>query len=401
MPQDETFSFENLFAESSPGPVKRQAAHVGKYDFAIAYPDPHSLPLDDLVGALREAFSEGGEDLALYPHPQGYPPLRQFIADRLAEERGFRVDADDIYLGDGSGQPLQLLTEVLVDPGDAVFTESFVYHASLTMLRRYRADIRAVECDGGGMLPDALEASIKAVVAEGKTPKLIYTIPTFQNPLGWTMPLERRQAMLRLSERYGVPILEDDCYVDLRYEGDDVPAIRSLDDSGRVMYVASFSKIIAPGMRLGYVTAPPAVLDKIRAIKSGSGVNEFAAMATHRYAVRHLDRHVDDINEIFRARRDAMLAALGENFGSSATWSRPEGGLYVWVEFPEGTDVTRAKETALEAGVTYHDGVVYSPDGVSGANCMRLCFGYNTPEEIHEGVALLADAFERQGVVGR
>ena len=400
MPDQGSFNFEGLFSKSSPQPVKRRAAEVGKYDFAVAYPDPHSLPLDDLVESLRAALKEDGKELALYPHPQGYPPLRQFIAEKLANERGFQVAADDIYLGDGSGQPLQLVTEVLLDPGDVVFTESFVYHGSLTMLRRYRADIRPVACDDGGMVPDALEEAIAGAVAEGKTPKMVYTIPTFQNPLGWTMPLERRRAMLDVSERHGVPILEDDCYVDLRYEGEDVPAIRSLDASGRVIYAASFSKIIAPGMRLGYVTAPSEVLDKVRAIKSGSGVNEFAAMATHRYSVGHLEEHVDDINGIFHARRDAMLAALGESFGSTATWSRPEGGLYVWVEFPEGANVLKAKDAALEAGITYHDGVAYAPDGVSGANCMRLCFGYNTPQEIHEGVARLADVFERQGVLG-
>jgi 2-aminoadipate transaminase len=165
------------------------------------------------------------------------------------------------------------------------------------------------------------------------------------------------------------------------------------------MYVASFSKNIAPGMRMGYVTAPPEVLDRVAAVKSGSGVNQFAALAVHRYSTSNLEDHIGDIRHILRAKRDAMLAALGENFGSAATWSRPEGGLYVWLRMPEGVDLASVREKALEAGVGYQAGNLYAPDGVSGKNYARLCFGYNTPEEIHEGIALLARVFEDEGIL--
>ena len=287
----------------------------------------------------------------------------------------------------------------MVDPGDVVLTEHFVYSGTLNTLNRFHADVRGVLCDVEGMLPDVLESTIEKAIADGKRPKLIYTIPSFQNPQGWTMSLERREALVRLSHRYGVPILEDDCYVDLQYGGEPVTSIHSLDDSGHVMYVGSFSKIIAPGMRMGYLTAPPEVLDRVRAIKSGGGVNQFTALAVHRYAITRLKEHIEDIIAIQRVKRDAMLAALGKNFGSAATWSQPDGGLYVWLQMPEDADLVAAHQPALEADVGYHPGPKFAPDGVSGKNYARLCFGYNRPEEIHEGIARLAEVFAQQGML--
>ena len=397
MADGQSFSYEKLFAKSAPGPRDGTVPRRGKYDFAVAYPDPASLPLDDLVESLKSALQDEGRDLAVYPHPQGYPPLREFVAEKLSEDRDINVSPDDIILGDGSAQPIHMFAEALLDPGDVVLTESFVYSGTLTTLRRFRADIRGVACDDEGMLPEALEDAIEGALAEGKRPKFIYTIPMFQDPQGWIMTLERRQAMVRASQRYDVPILEDDCYVDLQYDGQPVTSIHSLDNTGRVMYVGSFSKIIAPGMRLGYLTAPPEVLDRVRAIKSGGGVNQFAALAVHRYSTSHLESHVNDIIDILRTKRDAMLDALGESFGSSATWSRPDGGLYIWLQMPEHADLVRARERAMESDVGYQPGALYAPDGVSGKNYARLCFGYNTPEEIHEGVARLAAVFDKEG----
>jgi 2-aminoadipate transaminase len=398
--EDQGFSYDGLFAGSAPEPQTAGPPRRARYDFAVAYPDPDSVPLDGLADSLRDALQDEGRDLAVYPHPDGYPPLREFVAAKLAEDRDIHVSPDDIILADGSSQPIHMLVEALVDPGDVVITADYVYSGTLRTLRRFRADVRGVRCDGEGMLPDSLDAAMQAAVTEGKRPKLLYTIPTFQNPQGWTMTLERRRALLRVTERYGVPVLEDDCYVDLRYEGEPVTSIRSLDTSGRVMYVGSFSKIIAPGMRLGYLVAPPEVLDRARAIKSGSGVNQFAALAVHRYAAAHLKEHIAESNTRLRAKRDAMLAALGESFGSAATWSRPDGALYVWLQMPEGADLLAMQQRALDAEVGYHPGPLFAPDGVSGKNFARLCFGYNTPAEIHEGIARLAEVLDRAGMLG-
>ena len=391
------FSFDGLISGRAPAPRPGAAVNRARYDFAVAYPDPDSLPLDDLAESLRSGLAEEGRDLAVYPHVQGYPPLREYVADKLMRTRSIDVTPDDIILADGSSQPLHMIIETLIEPGDVVLTEDYFYSGTLNILRRFGADVRGVACDDEGLDPDALEEAIELAASTGKRPKMVYTIPTFQNPQGWTMTLERRKALVGVAQRHGVPILEDDCYVDLRFEDEDVPSIHSLDDSGLVMYVGSFSKIIAPGMRLGYVTAPRQVLDVAMAAKSGGGVNQFAALAVHRYATSGLHDHVSDVNHILREKRDAMLAALGENMGSAAAWSRPDGALYVWLKLREGADTTATHQAAFDADVGYHPGVNFAPDGVSGANMARLCYGYNTPGEIGEGVARLAEVFDRAG----
>lgn len=401
MADAQAFSYEDLFAKSAPpGRDLSTVVRRGKYDFAVAYPDPKSLPLDGLVESLKIALDEEGEDLSLYTSIQGYPPLREYVASKLARDRGINITADDLIIGDGSGQPIHMVSEALINEGDVVFTENFVYSGTLSTLRRFRADIRGIECDDDGMLPDALEGAIQKAQGEGKTIKFIYTIPTFQNPLGWVMTLDRRQAMVRLSQQYNVPILEDDCYVDLRFEGESVPSIYSQDDTGRVMYVGSFSKVVAPGMRLGYLTAPQEVLGRAAAVKGGGATNLFAAYAVHRYVTENLDAHIDDIRAIQREKRDAMVTALGENFGSAATWSNPPGGLYIWLKMPENVDLVNLREKALETvDVGYGIGTNFAADGVSGRNYARLCFGYNSPDEIREGIAKLAQFFEDEGAL--
>lgn len=392
--------FGRLFARNAPAGRVLGSARRGTYDFAVAYPDPASIPLGELVDGLRQALAEEGQDLALYANAQGYTPLREYVANKLARDRDIHVTADDIILGDGSGQPIHLIAEVLLDPGDVVVVEDFVYSGTLSSFRRFQADLRGVACDNEGMVMESLEAVIRQAISEGKPPKLIYTVPTFQNPQGWTMSLDRRKALVAMAQKYGIPILEDDCYVDLRYEGVDVPSIYSLDGTGHVLYVASFSKIIAPGMRLGYMTAPRPVLERVLAVKSGGAVNTFAAFAVHRYATSELHSHIEEIVDIQRERRDAMLEALEEHFGDQATWSRPEGGLYLWVKLPEGADVVSVRDKILATDdVGYLPGPNFAADGVSGRNIMRLCYGYCTPAQIREGIAALARGLRREGVL--
>lgn len=396
------FRYSALLSKQAADPVKAgPRPRRGKYDFAVAYPDPASLPLEELTDGLAQALAEEGRELAIYAHPQGYPPLREWIAAKLGRERGIHITADDLILADGSGQPIHMLIETLVDPGDVVITEDFVYSGTLNQLRRFRADMRGVTTDEEGMLPDALESAIQTALREGKQPKFIYTVPSHQNPQGWTMSLDRRQALVALSQQYDVPVMEDDCYVDVRFEGEPEPSIYELDGTGRVMYVSSFSKVIAPGMRLGYMTAQRDLLERALGAKSGGAVNSFAAFAVHRYATGQLQGHIEEINEIQRGKRDAMLAALAEHFrNTGATWSKPKGGLFIWLKLPDGADAVAMQPKMLEtADVGYLPGPGFSPDGVSGRNYLRLCFGYNTPAEITEGIGRLAQAFRAEGMI--
>jgi 2-aminoadipate transaminase len=305
------------------------------------------------------------------------------------------VDPDAILLGSGSNEPNFLVAQALVDPGDVVLAEEFTYAGTLGFLRRFGADVRGVECDQEGMLPDSLEYQIQVAIDEGRRPKAVYTIPTFQNPLGWVESLPRRAAVIEITARYGVPVWEDDCYVDLNFEHPDLPpAIRSLDDSGRTIYVASFSKNIAPGMRLGYITAPSALMDRIVAIKGTGGVSQFAAMAVHRFAQTGLDAHIERARARLRAKRDAMLAALEAHLGVRARWTQPAGGLFLFVQMVDGSDTVAAAERAAARGVLFAPGTHTSADGVSGRDRMRLCYGWNRPEEMAAGIAELTAVLE-------
>ena len=255
----------------------------------------------------------------------------------------------------------------------------------MNQMRRYGADVVSVKCDDDGILPSDLDAVIKEQTAKGKKVKYLYTIPTFQNPLGWTMSLERRKQVLDITGKHGVPVFEDDCYADLRFEGEDVTSFHSLDDTGRVVYVGSFSKIIAPGMRMGYLVAPQEVISRAWSFKAGGAVSQFTALAVAELMKGGLDQHIEVQNRALSVKRDAMLAALGENFGSSVTWTVPQGGLYMWVKFPEGTDLAAVQEQIFHEGVSYYNGSQFSPSG-EGANYVRLCFGHPTAETIRSWI---------------
>ncbi len=392
------FNYEGLYSAQSVSVARGENRHA-KYDFAVAYPDPDTLPLAGLAEATRRALAREGKGLALYPVSAGLPSLREWVADKLARDREMTVSPDNIVLTSGSGEAIAMLIAALTDPGDVLLTEEYVYLGTLRAMQRFGADVRSVKCDDQGLIPEELENTLAAVAAEGRKVKFLYTIPVFQNPLGWTMPLERRVKTLEITQRYGVPVLEDDCYVDLRFEGEGVTSMHSLDDTGRVLYVGSFSKIVAPGMRLGYLVAPGEVLQRAMSFKGGGGVNQFAALAVQEYARENMERHIDEQNQSLRLKRDAMLSALGENFGSAARWSKPEGGLYLWLELPEGTDLAGLQEQAFNEGVGYYNGTMFSPEG-RGANCARLCFGYPAAETVSEGIAELARIFERHGILG-
>ena len=392
-----SFNYDSLYSRNSVAIARGENRHA-RYDFAVAYPDPDTLPLTGLADSLRVALEREGRDLALYPVSAGLPALREWLAEKLAQDRQMTVSPEDIVLTSGSGEAIAMLIGALTDPGDVLLTEEYVYLGTLRAMRRFGADVRSLKCDQEGIIPEELEATLADLTAQGKRVKFLYTIPVFQNPLGWTMTRERRIKTLEITARYGVPVLEDDCYVDLRFEGEDVTSFHSLDDTGRVLYVGSFSKIVAPGMRLGYLVAPSDVIQRAMSFKGGGGVNQFAALAVQEYVKGNLDAHIAEQNQSLRVKRDAMLAALGENFGDAAQWSKPEGGLYIWLEMPEDVDLAALQEQVFQQGVGYYNGTMFSPEG-RGANCARLCFGHPTAETVSAGVAELARILEGHGVL--
>ena len=400
-----TFSYETLFSEDSTDTPLNPVAHA-KYDFAVAYPAPETLPMDGLIQALQTAVDSNSEkvlaEMAYYPQQLGALELREYTVEKLKADRGFTVTPEEIALTNGSGEALGLVIQALTNPGDVVLAEEFVYMGTTNQLRRFGADIRGVAIDDGGIITEALDKQITELTAAGEKPKYLYTIPEHQNPTGSTLSGERRKAILEIAHKHGMPILEDDCYVDLRYKGEVQPAFRALDDSGIVVYVASYSKLLAPGLRLGYFTCSPDLMRRALSFKIGSGPNQFAAVAIEGFLKNNLDSHRDNFNPMLEAKCNSMVAALEEQFGDSgATWSVPEGGCYVWLTMPEGADIASIRDEVFEQGVGYVAGPNFEADasGRIGQNCARLCFAFESVEKNAEGIALLAQLFKQHGVM--
>ncbi len=394
------------------GLIAKGVAHLGgwqpasgpvrtpDYDFAIAHLDPESIPLEGLHEALGAALKEnGGKELAFYPHAQGFPALRELIAEKLNSRHGMHVDPDQVVLTSGSGQAIGLFTQLFTDPGDTLITEEFTYSGTMAIMRRFGATIVGVPLDEEGMRPDALDETIGRLTGEGRKPKFIYTIPTFQNPTGADMGPQRRQDILAVAQKHGVPLFEDDCYVDLRFEGAGSPAIHSYDDTGMVLYSGSFSKILAPGVRLGYLVAPKALVPRINALHYGLPTAQLAAMATLYYMRDHMEEHIEELAHVFKSKRDTMLGAVGESMGSAVVASQPSGGLFLWLRMREGVDTTALLEKARERGVVYGTGQTFTASGEAN-NYLRLAFGHHTHQEIRDGIALLAQVFEEAGALG-
>jgi 2-aminoadipate transaminase len=356
--------------------------------------------MEGLHEALGRALKDKGRDLVLYPDPQGHPEMREFIVEKMARERGMSIHPDQVLVTGGSGPAIALFVQLLTNPGDVLLTEDYTYIGTLTIMRNLRARVVGIKTDEQGMIPAALEETIKDLARFEITPRFIYTIPTFQNPIGTDMGRERRQAILAVAQKYGLPIYEDDAYEDLRFTGERAPAIHSYDDTGRVLYSGTFSKILGPGMRVGFLVAPREVMPRINAMHWGRPASEFAVLASLYYLRDHLDDHVDEISEILETRRDAMIQAIGEGMGANVSTSKPEGGLYLWVGLPEGADTVAVMAKAREEGVSYLPGTSFSPSG-TGKNFLRLCFGYETPEKIREGIDVLASVFTENGLLSR
>ena len=394
-----TFDFTEFLAEGLPAGLAPQSDIRPRYDFAVGYPDPKSFPADGLHEALGRALKDHGRDLVLYPHRQGLPALRELVAEKLRRERGMRVDPEQVVLTGGSGPAIAMFTQLFTNPGDTLLTEHFTYLGALAIMRGFGANIVGVPTDEEGMRPDALDQTIHDLERQGKRPKFIYTIPSFQNPLGTDMKTQRRLDILAVAQRHGVPIYEDDAYEDLRFEGERYPAIHSYDESGMVLYSGSFSKIVAPGMRMGYMVAPRELVPRITGMHWGTPTSQFSALATFYYLRDHLDEHVAELCDIYRSRRDTMLGALGESLGSAAVATRPSGGMYIWVRLPEGANTVAIAEKARERGAAYLPGPRFSPRE-DGHNCFRLCFGYEDHQGIRDGIALLGEVFEEEGLLG-
>ena len=316
-----------------------------RFSFVGGHNDAPSVPFAGLAEAAVNALTRDGRHLATYNlggAPLGLRPLREFVADALERRAGMACDPDEILIVSGSLQALDLVNGALVAPGDTVVVEQATYGGMVSRLQRAGARIVGVELDDEGIVPDRLESVLSTLADEGVRPKYVYTIPTIQNPTGSVMPIERRRALLELSDRFGVPIFEDDCYADLVWDGERPPTIRSLDrevgGGGHVVYCGSFSKSIAPALRVGYIVADRAVIQQLLALKTDAGTGAIEQLTLAEYAPSHFDDHVEQLKRSLQAKCEVMVDSIRAEFGEAVTVMPPKGGIYVWVTFPDGID---------------------------------------------------------------
>ncbi|MEU5002557.1 PLP-dependent aminotransferase family protein [Streptomyces sp. NPDC021622] len=359
-------------------------------NFAGGLPAPGLFDKAGIAAAFAAVLAEQPERALQYSTTEGEPTLRAAIAERF-DVRGLATGADDLVITTGSQQALSLLATALIEPGETILVESPCYLAALQAFGFAGARIVPVPCDEAGIDPAALDELVAL-----HRPKLLYTVPTFQNPTGRTMPAERRAAIADVAARRGLWIIEDDPYGELRFEGERVPWIASYPGAeDRTVLLGSFSKVMAPGLRLGWLRGPAALLRACVIAKQAADlhtptVNQLAAA---RYlADNDLDAHVARVAGEYRVRRDAMLGGLGAALPDGASWIRPEGGMFVWAKLPEGYDTAALLPGVVEHDVAYVPGVPFYAAGEADVSTLRMCFVTQTPDEIAEGLRRLGGA---------
>ena len=392
------FDFAPLLAAGLPAPAAKWTG-LAKYSFVGGNNDPDQVPVDGLIDAVNAVLKREGKTLATYglaSGPQGYRPLREFLTAKLRRDAGIDCTADDIMIVSGSLQALDLVNATLLVRGDTVLIEKETYQGSLNRLTRLGVTAVGIALDDQGMRMDALESALEDHKRRGILPKYIYTIPTVQNPTGTIMPEERRAQMLKLSQAYGVPVFEDDCYADLIWTGQRPPAIHAMSKNGNVIHIGSFSKSIAPALRVGFIVAPWAMLSRMLALKTDAGSGALEQMVLAEYCAPHFASHVPKLTRGLRAKLDTLMEALNEQFGTSAEFQDTKGGIFLWVKLPDNVDTMKLYQAALAAGVAINPGPEWSTDKAYAGCRLRLCFASPSHAQIREGVAVLAEVCRKE-----
>ena len=393
-----TFDFAPLLPASLPAAAARWTG-LAKFSFVGGNNDPDQVPVDGLRAAADAVLTREGRTLATYglaSGPQGYLPLRGFIAQKLKRDAGIACTPDDILIVSGSLQALDLVNQTLLTQGDTVLIERDTYQGALTRLARMGVNAIGIPLDEHGLRMDALAVALEDLKGRGIRPKYIYTIPTVQNPTGTIMPEQRRVELLRLSQHYGVPIFEDDCYADLIWTGERPPALYAMSEHGGVIHIGSFSKSIAPALRVGYIVAPWDALSRMLALKTDAGSGALEQMVLAEYCADHFTTHVPQLNRGLRAKLETLMDALNAQFGTSAEFDDPKGGIFLWLKLPDNVDAMKLYQAALKAGVSINPGPEWSTDKGHAGSRIRICFASPSHDEIREGIAVLADVCRKE-----
>jgi 2-aminoadipate transaminase len=359
--------------------------------FAGGLPAPELFPVQDVQEACRHVLEHKGAEALQYSVTEGYPPLKGYLVEKV-RKYGVLVEESNILLTNGSQQALDLIGKIFIDPGDVILTEAPTYLGGLQAFGAYQARYVTVPLDDDGMQVDKVEDIL------AKEPvKFIYVLPNFHNPAGVTLSYERRLKLVELAAKYGVFIVEDDPYGALRFEGEDITPLYALHKEN-VLYLSTFSKTLSPGIRLGWIAAPAEIIARLVQAKQGTDLHTstFIQMIAHNVCQRGLIHHVQRIRQVYKERRDIMLASMEKHFPEGVTWTRPQGGLFLWVTLPEHVDTAEFLQVALEEKVAFVPGFAFYPGGGGGKNSMRLNFSNAGPEMIEEGIKRLGRALIRE-----
>lgn len=363
---------------------------------AAGNPSAASFPIEKIRAISEQIFLTCPVEALQYSVTEGYAPLRAQVAQRLKERFSIGTDSDDVIITTGGQQGIDLTAKVLCNEGDTVICENPSFIGALNAFRSYNTKLVGVDVEPDGINVEMLEKALR----ENPRTKLIYLIPTFQNPSGVTMSYEKRRAVMALAEKYNTVILEDNPYGELRFDGEDVPTLKSMDTNGRVLYCSSFSKILSAGMRVGFVCGNRELIQKIVVVKQVNDVHTnifFQMLASKFIEIYGLDEHIASIRALYRAKSSLMIGELEKNFGDTLTFVRPQGGLFIWCTLPEGYDSALFTRRALENMVAVVAGNTFSPDKDAVSRSFRLNYSTPSDEQIIEGVARLKKTFDSIG----
>lgn len=366
--------------------------------FAGGLPSPQTFPVEDLQNIVDSVLVKKGKNALQYGTTQGLTELREILSER-ANKEGIDADEDDLIITSGSQQALDTIGKIFLNPGDTALVGLPTYLGAVNAFRSYESNLEGIPLDKEGMQIDVLEEKIKELLKEDITPKFVYVVPTFQNPAGVVMPESRRKKLIDIASEYELIIIEDDPYGNLRYDIDHIKPIKAFDDEGRVVYISTFSKILAPGFRLAWVIAPEEIKRKMVICKQALDLctNTFTQYIANEFMRSgSLDLHIMKICQMYKPKRDIMINTMKEYFPKGYICHKPKGGMFAWVTLPfEGIDTETMFLDSIKENVAYVHGKAFHVDG-GGGQSMRLNFSYSTNEQIHKGIENLARVINKK-----
>ena len=395
------FRYSDLLRNIRPSEIRQLSKYAASKDvisFSGGMPNPLTFPIADMEKIMDDVLEESGDIALQYGNTGGLDALKSEIKRLVKETENINVDEQDIIVTSGSQQGLYELGKILVNPGEPIITEEPTYVGAISAFDANLADFHSVDMDEEGMRTDQTEDVVKKLVAEGRSPKFIYVIPTFQNPTGITMNEDRRKHILEIASRYDIPVIEDNPYGELRFSGRRMPTLKSLDQEDRVIYLGTFSKIMCPGLRIGYTVAPTELISKINLLKQALDLSSstFSQFVAWQYLKRNIHKkQIPKSIALYRTLKDTMLDALNEYFPEGSSWSKPDGGMFLWATVDPSINTTDMLKEALASGVIYVSGNAFSP-AKKQWNSMRLNYTFSDEAAINSGIRKLSELLKKK-----